>query len=137
MFIQFIFVLDRQYRSSTYCEYVPNVADLIIYDLFNYFSYMFSSSIPYHIIHKYYFCLNFFHFCLYISTCSTSVKYNLTENRECPQVTQTSWKKPRFYWSCSWMVMKDATPLTPLEHERNSISKSKRIQSMIHKAHKI
>jgi len=39
-------------------------------------------------------------------------------------------QQPRFYWSCSSVVMKDATPLTPLAHERNSIYKCK--QQTIH-----
>jgi len=30
-------------------------------------------------------------------------------------------EQPRFYWSCLSVVMKDATPLTPLAHEQNSI----------------
>ena len=39
-------------------------------------------------------------------------------------------QQPRFNWSCSSVVMKDATPLTPLAHERNSIFKWK--QHTIH-----
>jgi len=34
-------------------------------------------------------------------------------------------KKPQFYWNCSSMVIKDATPLTPQAHERNSLFKCK------------
>jgi len=34
-------------------------------------------------------------------------------------------QQPRFYWSCSSVVMKDATHWRPLAHERNSIFKCK------------
>jgi len=39
-------------------------------------------------------------------------------------------KQPWFYLSCSSTVIKDATPLTPIAHERNSIFKCK--QHTIH-----
>jgi len=35
-------------------------------------------------------------------------------------------QKPRFYWRCSSMVMKNAKPLTPLAHMRKSRFKCKR-----------
>jgi len=34
-------------------------------------------------------------------------------------------QQPRFYWSCLSVEMKNATPLTPQGHERNSIFKCK------------
>jgi len=41
-------------------------------------------------------------------------------------------QQPRFYWSCSSVVMNDATPLTPLAHERNSIFKCKQNTCTLH-----
>jgi len=41
-------------------------------------------------------------------------------------------RQPRFYWSCSSVVMNDATPLMPLAHERNSIFKYKQHTCTLH-----
>jgi len=41
-------------------------------------------------------------------------------------------QQPRFYRSCSSAVMNDATPLTPLAHERNSIFKCKQHTCTLH-----
>jgi len=41
-------------------------------------------------------------------------------------------QQPRFYWSCLSVVMNDATPLTPLAHEQNSIFKCKQHKCTLH-----
>ena len=38
----------------------------------------------------------------------------------------------RFYWSCSSVIMSDATPLTPLAHKRHSIFKCKQHTCTLH-----
>ena len=40
-------------------------------------------------------------------------------------IARTRKQQPRFYLSCSSVVMNGATSLTPLAHERNSIFKCK------------
>ena len=41
-------------------------------------------------------------------------------------------QQPRFYWRCSSVVMNDATQMTPLAHERNSIFKWKQHTCTLH-----
>jgi len=47
-------------------------------------------------------------------------------------ITCTRKQQPRFYWSCSSVVMNDVTPLNPLLHERNSMFKSKQHTCTLH-----
>jgi len=41
-------------------------------------------------------------------------------------------QQPRFYWSCSSLVMNDATPPRPLAHKRSSIFKCKQHTCTLH-----
>jgi len=58
------------------------------------------------------------------------VKFQLRKGKAPRKHSLHGKKQPRFYWSCSSTVIKDATPLTPIAHERDSIFKCK--QHAIH-----
>jgi len=50
------------------------------------------------------------------------LQLNWWKEKPSGSIVCTRKQQPRFYWSCSSAVMKDASPLTPLTHERNSFS---------------
>jgi len=66
----------------------------------------------------------------YNKTSTQEFQFNWWEGKPSGSTAGMGKQQPRFYWSCSSMVIKDATPLTPLAHERNSIFKCK--QQTIH-----
>jgi len=47
-------------------------------------------------------------------------------------IAYTRKQQPRFYWSCSSVVMNNATPMTPLAHAQNSIFKCKQHTCTLH-----
>jgi len=52
---------------------------------------------------------------------SPYILLNWWKGKPSGSIACTRKQQPQFYWSCSSVVMNDATPLTPLAHERNSI----------------
>jgi len=63
---------------------------------------------------------------------SLRIKLNWWNWKPLGSIACTRKQQPRFYWSCLSAVMNDATPLTPLAHERNSIFKCKQHTCTLH-----
>jgi len=68
----------------------------------------------------------------YICLVKTVYDIKLMKGKATGSIACTRKQQPRFYWSCSSVVKNDATPLTPLAHERNSIFKCKQHTCTLH-----
>jgi len=63
---------------------------------------------------------------------SVCIILNWWKGKPSGSIVCTRKQQPRFYWSCSSVVMYDATPLTPLAHAQNSIFKCKQQTCTLH-----
>ena len=80
-------------------------------------------------------CIVSYHYFTAVDTMHTyndKCLLNWWKGKPSGSIACTRKQQPRFYWSCSSVVMNDATPLTPLAHKQNSIFKCKQYTCTLH-----